>query len=270
MFLQIGLGLGMGILMALVVGGMMTAIQALALTAPFLSGPFGLFFLLITGWILLGLFFAGILKVSVVSANDGSARLSDFLAGLKSPSLVFKVWAMFSFGLFLVFVNLAFYSNLASQDELSGAIRLLFVSLGMLVFWVGCGFTMVLLAGLPEDAPDSPPISKAIEVFLRGFRRIMIAPKAWLGTLVFGGSMGLLLVISVVGVFFLPGVILAAVTSAATVSASHERFLQQARELLGDEASLEKIQAKAAEYWEALDAKKGRRNLRQILRPWEE
>jgi hypothetical protein len=261
----VGTAVLVGLAGALVVGIAISLLPLMPPGLPLLAATVGIAFILnlVQFWA-----WSGFRSYASRAISGGTARWPDFLSGIQSPLWSIRCGLVVFVALLLLIANLIFYASLSGQSSIGLSLQMAAATVGMLVFWVFVIVGLFLWAGMSDPAPEPP--TGPLSALRRGYALVLVAPRAWLGGLVLLVSLSVLFLIGMLTVIFIPP--LAAFVGAAAGQAGerHHQFLLQAREALGPEAALGELQKKAAEYWEAHDARQPRRTLRQVLRPWEE
>ncbi|MCX7716802.1 MAG: hypothetical protein N2111_00140 [Candidatus Sumerlaeaceae bacterium] len=211
---------------------------------------------------------AGLGAFATRAARDEAARLAHFKAGISGLFWVYlKLLLLSLFVAAIVSANILFYGGLA-RTAASVAAKIGFVSVAMLFAWGGLALGVYSVAVFGAPARYGPEAGLR-ETLRRTVVLFFVTPGLWLLVTVFVGLLWALCALSIVGVVFVLPILATASSTALHLAAEQAQFLAQAREDLGPGHPVRVYRRRAAELTEAADARRPRRTLRELIRPWE-
>jgi len=211
---------------------------------------------------------AGFGAFATRAARDEAARLVHFkagAAGLFAPYL--KLALLAALAAAVVAANIMFYGGLARAAESMPA-KIGFVSLAMLFAWGGLALLIYAFVAFAAPARYGREVTLR-EALHRAVVLFFLMPGTWLGVTVFVIFVSAVLAVSIVGMVFLWPVLATASTTAFHLAAEHAQHLAKAREEMGAGHPVWAYRRRAAELAEEADARRPRRTLRELIRPWE-
>jgi hypothetical protein len=211
---------------------------------------------------------AGLGAFATRAARDEAASLTHFKAGMASSFWIYlKLLLLALLVTAIVYDNIMFYGGLA-RTAMSVPGKIGFVSLAMLFAWGGLALTVYSVAVFGAPSRYGREIGLR-ETLRRTIVLFFVTPGLWLLVTVFVGLLWALCGLSIVGLVFALPILATASSTALHLAAEQAHFLAQAREELGAGHPLRVYRRRAAELTEEADARRPRRTLRELIRPWE-